>query len=451
VAGATDFSIVLLGRFAGKDRAVAQALSRAFGRDDAWGLQVVGATPIVLISNLNVDQASAITDALHDVEHAGSKLEIQQGLDDGLPQLQWPATPRIRGRLVSDFGPPPAAHNIMLVVPCPYTQQKIQLTLNITYGKSTDGNPVPNITATTAPYRGTTPAGNAAPIQPIQSIPAPAIHPPISINRPMTPAPQRHSITLPPPIPLPGANPPISMAKTTPNSGTASQGVVIEGLDALDDLAPMDQIPTPTNMMIPASKSTARAATVVNTNPAPPPMPIRPPAPPPIPPPIPKPLTVTFNAKPNSPAPLPDVPVLHNAPPVQPEQPAQMTLSNAMPMPSSMMGVPMDMSAFEASVTGSGLTAAMTDEAAAELMNEAPEASAPVDDGSLYTVVIGKTNNAKVHQIVADLMGISSADAAKLCQKPIISLAKEVPHSEALEIKKRFANANIQVRLSKKR
>jgi Cation transporter/ATPase, N-terminus len=88
---------------------------------------------------------------------------------------------------------------------------------------------------------------------------------------------------------------------------------------------------------------------------------------------------------------------------------------------------------------------------AAALVNEAPEAGAPADDGSLYTVVIGKTNNAKVHQIVAELLGISPADAAKMCQKPIVSLAKEVPHSEALAIKQRFANSNIQVRLSKKR
>jgi len=468
VAG-TEYSIVLLGRFAGKDRAVAQALSRAFGRDDAWGLQVVGATPIVLLSDLGIDQSSAIADALADVEQAGSRLEIQQGLDEGLPKLQWPATPRIRGHLITDFGPngpkPGAAHTMQLIVPCPYTNQKIQLTLNMTFGRAADGSVIPNVSATTAPFV-------ANPIQPIPMSPIPT---PIPSPRPTTPAAPRHIVALPPPIPLPSANPPSpAAARLTPGSGNqlprpiaapapASNAPYIEGLDALDELTPMDQIPTPPNLMVPASKASRQSGPAIRppsagaNNPPqlPPPQalpqPIRPPGPPPPPPNnMAKPLTVSFGVKPQGqPAPLPDVPVLHTPPkaaPIAPPSPISPLSDNGMPMPST-FNAPMDLSEFEANVTGSGIVSALQD----ENQSSVGDNSTVDDDGSLYSVFIGKTSNPKAHEIVADVLGIAPAEASRMCQKPIVSLAKEVNLARAQDIKNRFASANIQVRLNKKR
>jgi len=455
VAGA-EYSIVLLGRFAGKDRAVAQALSRSFGRDDAWGLQVVGATPIVLLSGLNIDQSSAIADALVEVEQSGSRLEIQQGLDEGLPKLQWPATPRIRGHLITEFGPggpkPGASHTMQLIVPCPYTNQKIQLTLNMSFGRSADGSVIPNVSATTAPY--------TAP-NPIQQIPMPGGMSP----RPTTPAAPRHIIGLPAPIPLPGSNPPPQNAKLTPASGVpvpipAPKQNFIEGLDALDELSPMDQIPTPTNLVVPASKVSRQSGPVIRPQtpvatpqlppPQPMPQPIRPPGPPPPPPNnMAKPLTVSFGVKQQQ-APLPDVPVLHTAPkpaaPVSPPSPISPMSNNGMPMPTT-FNAPMDLSEFEANITGSGLVAALQE----ENQSAVGDNSTVDDDGSLYSVFIGKTNNPKAHEIVADVVGISAAEASRMCQKPIVSLAKDVSLAKAQDIKHRFASANIQVRLNKKR
>lgn len=462
MAGA-EYSIVLLGRFAGKDRAVAQALSRSFGRDDAWGLQVVGATPIVLLAGLNIDQSSAVADALADVEQAGSRLEIQQGVDEGLPKLQWPATPRIRGHLITEFGPggpkPGPSHTMQLIVPCPYTNQKIQLTLNMTFGRAADGSVIPNVSATTAPY---------AP-SPMQQIPMPMGMPaPIPSPRPTTPAAPRHIIALPAPIPLPGVNPPSQNAKLTPASGVPMQPpnpkpTFIEGLDALDELSPMDQIPTPTNLMVPASKGPRQSGPSIRPQtpaantppqlppPQPLPQPIRPPGPPPPPPNnMAKPLTVSFGVKPPAQqAPLPDVPVLHTPPkPAAPANPSPISpmSNNGMPMPST-FNAPMDLSEFEANVTGSGLVAALQE----ENQSAVGDNSTVDDDGSVYSVFIGKTNNPKAHEIVADVVGISAAEASRMCQKPIVSLAKDVSLAKAQDIKNRFASANIQVRLNKKR
>src|SRR6185295_18872223 len=128
-----SYSLVLVGRYPGKDRAVAQSLAREFGRDDAWGLQVVGASPIVLLDNLTLDQANAVHAALADVENAGSLFQVQSEVEDGTAKIQWPAAPRLRGRLTSEFGgPAPAAavagkgNTVSLILPCPYTGQKMK-------------------------------------------------------------------------------------------------------------------------------------------------------------------------------------------------------------------------------------------------------------------------------------------------------------------------------------
>jgi hypothetical protein len=94
------YSLILLGRYPGKDEAVAMALSKAFGRDPNWGLEVVELSPVTLLSNLNATQAEFILKSLKDVEVAGSKFELREGLDPECPPLEWFDPPVLMGRSV---------------------------------------------------------------------------------------------------------------------------------------------------------------------------------------------------------------------------------------------------------------------------------------------------------------------------------------------------------------
>jgi hypothetical protein len=102
-APATRFSLVLLGRFEGKDQAVAAALARDFGLDDTWGKKVVDASPIILLDELTSAQAQQIHGALSAVEEAGSRFEVQPGADPGFPKTHWPTPPRIKGRPIAEY------------------------------------------------------------------------------------------------------------------------------------------------------------------------------------------------------------------------------------------------------------------------------------------------------------------------------------------------------------
>ena len=126
------YSLVLLGRYPGKDKPVAQALARAFGKDEQWGLPIVGATPINLLTGLSPAQAQAIHAALAEVEQAGSKIQLQAAADESCPTVSWPAEPRIQGRPVGAFGaaggaPAPSAAGAPLA--CPHCGKPVQVRL----------------------------------------------------------------------------------------------------------------------------------------------------------------------------------------------------------------------------------------------------------------------------------------------------------------------------------
>jgi ribosomal protein L7/L12 len=395
------YSVVLLGRFPGKDRVVAGTLARDFSRDDAWGAQVVGAAPIVLLDNLNFEQAAAVEGALADVEAAGSRIEVQEGVDPALSKLSWPTPPRIKGKLVSEYGAGavgapgaaptgiPGAVTASLILPCPYTGQKMKLTLTISITKADNQPMVAGVTANVAaapmPIPIPVPTGaRSASDSAYKPIPTPVVTPRIAAS---APAPRR----------------------MTPNAG--SDQAVIVGLDDLDELKPMEQFPAPKPT---ASSSQSRPTHPPSARPSQP-------------------------SRPTNPAiPLPDVPVLHNQAPA-PVAPTQ--LSTNQPMPDDLMNAPMDLSAFEAGVTASGIMRAAT----AQVSDE------PADDGSLCSVSIGKSNNPKVHQVVAELCGISQSEASRLCQKPIVTLATNISSPDAHTIKQRLSSVGVPAKITTKR
>jgi hypothetical protein len=98
-------SLVLVGRYPGKDLGVAAALAKEFGRDQQWGLQVVGSSPVVVLENLKLEQAKAIHEVLADVQDAGCLFQIQKTVAEGTAVIKWDDAPKIRGKWVTLYGP----------------------------------------------------------------------------------------------------------------------------------------------------------------------------------------------------------------------------------------------------------------------------------------------------------------------------------------------------------
>jgi hypothetical protein len=99
------YSLVLIGRYPGRDLGVAQMLAKEFRRDQKWGLQIVGSTPIVVLDQLNLEQAKAIHAVLADVQNAGCLFEIKKEVEEGTAVIQWEEAPKIRGKWVTLYGP----------------------------------------------------------------------------------------------------------------------------------------------------------------------------------------------------------------------------------------------------------------------------------------------------------------------------------------------------------
>ena len=299
-----------------------------------------------------------------------------------------------------------------LIVPCPYTGQKMKLTISVNVSRA-DMNVAASASPMLAgpkPMTIPSPANAAAANAAYRPIPTPVVMP--AAPGPRAPAPSPAGI----PIPAP--------RKMTPASGAhpLPQQPVIMGLDSLDELTPMEPA------MVPATVPAPRAI----------------PAPRQVAAPVPRPMPAPVRS-----APLPDVPILPNQAPA-PSAPMQFN-ANSAPMPVDLLSAPMDLSAFEAKVSASGIMRAV------QMPAEPQDAAAgsgvdalPDDDGSLCSVSIGKSNSPKVHQLVAELQGLSIAESARLCQKPIVTLAKDITVGEARSIKQQFAAVNVVAKITRR-
>jgi ribosomal protein L7/L12 len=154
-------------------------------------------------------------------------------------------------------------------------------------------------------------------------------------------------------------------------------------------------------------------------------------------------------APPRSPGmgvPLPDVPVLHNQAPRPSGLP---DVPQAAPLPAQ-VSAPMDLEVFEQKVSSSGIFRApvAADLAAADDGAAAEEYS---ENGATCSVFMGKSSNARVHQLFAELTGMSVQEANRACQKAIVAIAKDISEADAHNIKGQFAAINVQVRITKRK
>ena len=403
------YAIVFLGRYPGKDRAVAQALGRAFGRDEAWGLPIVGATPVNLLVGLTAGQARAVHAALAEVEQAGCKFQVQPGADGSCPTVNWPSPPRIHGKLAHEYVSATSSSSAIPVaggehaLACPHCGRPIQVRLLAPISSSAAIPAFPGAPIPIPLPRGPRPPSGAIPV--------------VSGEEP--PTPRRPAAPIPIPVPVPqGARPAPRAAPVAPLP------VPVPASDGLEELAPIaDFAPS-------------------SATPAGPTSPVRLPARP----------------TPGAPAKLlPEVPIVDVEPPV----PAH---ARAAPFKVSdpRLNVPVDLATFEAGLQmgpapeapvgvppPSGPPPQIMPPAAAR--RESGEVLKTADPNALCSIFIGKSANPKIHELVAEIQGTSIEEAQRLCQKAVVPVVKDIPVSEAAQIRARFAELNIQPRVMIKR
>lgn len=428
-----NYTIVLRGRFAGKDRAVAKALSEVFGLSDAWGLQVVGGSPITLLAYLSANQAQAVYNQLVPVENAGCRFLVQQGLDRSIPAVSWTDDPLVAGKPLSEYLNATVA--AAPVMPAP------------------EAEPAAGGAMLACPHCGKPVALQRSPGGP-KLVPAALGPAPIPVPKPGGAAPPA-----PMPSPLPGAQPP---KQATPRA--SAKGVAPGG-------GRSPQAPKPVPVPAPAALGIPRQ------------LPVGPPDPPA---PSFEPLDIDGleelapGAAPR--VPLPDVPVVESD--LQP-----LTFPKAAKAPSGSdprLNAPITLEDFEAGLGTFEPQDSETDlpspedvagaveeeEASSENVRQVRpsgrgrKASGGVpmgasagtldrvqkeDPDALCSIFIGKNNNPQVHELIAEIQGITVEEAQRLCQKVIVPVVKDIPVSEADALRERFREVNVNPRITLKR
>lgn len=82
---------------------------------------------------------------------------------------------------------------------------------------------------------------------------------------------------------------------------------------------------------------------------------------------------------------------------------------------------------------------------------EPPEGEEDEDLDQLCSIFIGRNHNPKVHELVAEIQGITPKEAQKICQKSVVPIVKDIPLREADAIKNRFRQINVNPRVTLKR
>jgi hypothetical protein len=453
------YSIVLLGRFPGKDKPVGQALAEAFSRDAAWGFQVVVASPINLLTGITLDQAQAAYKALVEVERAGCRMQVQKGRDEQYPTVGWNSPVTIYGEALESMGKSATTLPSVgaLTLACPYTGKPV--TIKIALGRGPEGQTSAAVTLSKPPV-----AADAPPPQPIAAVakppsiamPAPQ---PLAPKAPPQAQPQLEPLDgtpIPIPVPKPRDNKPSGSGVQRPagssdarqdrsTSGTGLQHAVQpsgsgiqraqgsahpggSGLRARQQdedtqfraRAASERKPSakqrPESNVRQARPAASPALEILPLDPAP--TRKSPPATP----------------KPQADArPLPDVPVVG----VDWAVPA-----NIQPPSTGGVQAPMDLATFEKGFLKPEPTEPI----------QPPGADAePHDPDALCSIFIGKTRNPQVFELLAEIQGISTQEAERLCSKAVVSVVKDIPLKDAEPIKRRFQDLKIKPRVSIRR
>ncbi len=413
-ANTGNCALVLSG---GTAASVAPPLARLFGIDARLAGQIAGAAPIVLVDNLNDSQAAGVLAALADMTSAGARLEVKSGAELGsLPRVGWPGGPKIGGRAAADYAATSASAQAPAAgeLRCPCCGAALRLV-------AAEG-------AAPAPATAPAPAAGAAPLprkavkdSGFEEIPLPEAlkslegGPGELPDVPDVPEAKPAKPVAAPPAP-PVSKGAISVKKANPGS---SAPMALEDFEA--GLASDDQLMADLDDGLPQ---------VPDEKPKP--VPVKPAAPPaaaPV-------RAEDISVVPEAAKPAAAAPKARMVRPVTPQQAVRQALTKPT--------IPVAKPAAPAAPAAAPAVA----RPATSVPTDKPGTGVTGDPAEKVNIYINKTNNAKVHELLAKLHNISVEEAAELANKTLVTVAKGISRAQAEVIKKKLAEYKVSARLS---
>jgi len=387
----SNCAVVLSG---GAAASLAPVLARLFGIDARLAGQIAGAAPIVLVDNLSESQAAGVSAALAEMAAAGARLEVKTGSLGSLPRVGWPGGPRIAGKPAVEYTAPFATGPVIEgQLRCPCCGAALRLV-----PIAGPAAPGPAARAAAAPAMGKRDSG-------FEEIPLPEAlkalegAPPELPDVPDVPEakPAKAKAEPPPPVAKgavsvrnakPGSSSPMALEEF--EAGLASDDKMLADLDEGLPQVP-DEKPKPVPIKLAPAPQT------------PPPRPAR---------------VEEIGVAPAAPKPAAAPPQARMVRPMTPQEAAR-------------------------HVAARPATAVPSAPAAAK-----PGTAASGDPTERVNIYINKTNNPKVHELMAKLHNVSAEEAAELCNKTLVTVAKGVSRQQADVIKKKLNEYKVSARLS---
>jgi hypothetical protein len=107
-----EHKIVLASVAQGSEAAVASALVEVLGLPENLTQEIARSAPIVILSGLAPEQATAVLEAMELIKQSGGNLAISAAAGESMPQVNWPDPPTVGGRGIETYSPgyvPPSA------------------------------------------------------------------------------------------------------------------------------------------------------------------------------------------------------------------------------------------------------------------------------------------------------------------------------------------------------
>lgn len=98
-----SYSLVLRACPEGSRETVAKLLGRAFSLKDSTCISIASSTPIVLLTELDKDDAAALTLVMVGLEQHGATIELSYEDVSELPKIDWPKRPLVFKRDISEY------------------------------------------------------------------------------------------------------------------------------------------------------------------------------------------------------------------------------------------------------------------------------------------------------------------------------------------------------------
>jgi len=383
---ADSYSIILSGGTPGQ---VAPPMSQLFGIDQKLAGQIAGASPIVLVEDLNEDQAGGVRAALQDLVVAGAEITLKAGNVGSIPKVGWGGVPRIAGKPATEYtspAPPPSISSAPGTLCCPECGATFKLVK--------EGSP-----AAVAKQAGSAAARMGARDSGFEEIPLP------DALKSLESPPDLPDVPDIPDVPESSPAKPEKGAAPAPAGGAISANQVKPGhsapmaledfeaglasddnlLDDLDDGLP--DVPDEPAKPVPA-KPPAKKALVEVTG-------------------------------------MDDIEVTPLDGPAKTASAAKPAAApKAAPIAAPKAARPKPVQTADATAAGGG------------------------DPNEKVNIFANKSNNPKMVELLAKIRGVSPEEAEDLASKPLVTVARNISRKQAEVIKKKFLENRISVRLS---